>query len=79
MRRLSDALREERRLSRGLQRLAAAEQKNLERSVRIVQRFRTETPRGEVAFMARLLTLCALSRHSCRKSLYTLHLADTMS
>ncbi len=64
MRPLSDVLTEERRLSKRLQRLAAAEQRNLERSDRIEQRFEAEASHGEVAFMARLLTLCALPRRS---------------
>lgn len=64
MRPLSDAWKEERRLTRGLQRLAGPEQGNLERSDRMDQRFKTEACHGEVAFMARLLTLCALPRRS---------------
>lgn len=56
MRPLSDALTEERRLSKGLQRSAAAEQRH--------RRFKAEASHGEVAFMARLLTLCALPRRS---------------
>ena len=76
MRPLSDAWKEERRLTRGLQRLAGPEQGNLERFDRMDQRFKAEACHGEVAFMARLLTLCALSRHSCRKPLCPLHLGD---
>ena len=64
MRPLSDVLTEERRLSRGLHRLAAAEQRELKRPKRAGQRSKAETSHSEVAFMARLLTLCALPRRS---------------
>ena len=64
MRPLSDVLTEERRLSRGLHRLAAAERRKLERPNQAGRRFKAEASHGEVAFMARLLTLCALPRRS---------------
>ncbi len=53
MRPLADVLTDERRLSRGLQRLPATGQSGLERYDHV-----------EVAFMARLLTLCALPRRN---------------